>query len=143
MKLARYVNSYIKQKKKEEMRKYLSPVRRIERFYPPSKGRFCAMTFDDGPSRGRINPGEGELIPVLLDILAKYDAKGTFDVVGTTEHNYPDEIGKLGTPQWSGIRHDHYPEFGLDQLAGVVNNQALARRILAEGHELTNHTYSM
>lgn len=142
MKLARYVNSYIKQKKKEEMRRYLSPVRRVERFSPPSGGRFCAMTFDDGPSRGQINPGEGELTPVLLDILVKYDARGTFDVVGTTEHNYPDEVGKLGTPQWGGIRHDHYPEFGLDHLAGVVHNRDLVRRILDEGHELTNHTYS-
>lgn len=142
MKLARYVNSCLKQKKKEEMRRYLSPVRRIERVCPPSGGRFCAMTFDDGPSRGRINPGEGELTPVLLDILAKYDARGTFDVVGTTEHNYPDKIGKLGTPQWGGIAHDHYPEFGLDHLAGVVHNKDLVRRILDEGHELTNHTYS-
>ncbi|MFZ5641428.1 MAG: polysaccharide deacetylase family protein [Bacillota bacterium] len=142
MKLARYVNSYLKQKRKEEMRKHLSPVRRIERFFPPSNGRFCAMTFDDGPSRGQINPGEGELTPTLLDILAKYGAKGTFDVVGTTEHNYPDEPGKLGTPQWGGIRHDHYPDFGQDHLAGVVHNKDLVRRILDEGHELTNHTYS-
>jgi len=102
------------------------------------------MTFDDGPSAAPPNPsvGNGGLSSGLLDILKQYGARGTFDVIGTTEHNYPDKAGKPGTAAWGGIRFDHYPDFGQDALAGVVNQLELARRMVDEGHELANHGYA-
>lgn len=57
-----------------------------------------ALTFDDGP--------DPEYTPVILDALAKQDAKATFFLVGKKAAAHPD----------------------------------LVRRILAEGHEIGNHT---
>ncbi len=141
--LARKINRYLKQRQKQSLSRYLSPVRRIERVAPVPGQRVVAMTFDDGPSAAPLAPGGGSgLTVILLDILAQYQAFGTFDVVGTTAHNYPDREGKLHTAQWSGISHDHYPAFSMDHLGGVVNQPELVRRMVAEGHELANHTYS-
>jgi peptidoglycan/xylan/chitin deacetylase (PgdA/CDA1 family)/GT2 family glycosyltransferase len=58
-----------------------------------------ALTFDDGPS-----PYTAQ----VLDILARYEVKATFFVIGQKVEQHPD----------------------------------LARRIVAEGHVLGNHTYS-
>jgi len=144
--MGRKVNRYLKQRKQIEAGRWLHPVRRIERTAPLSTGRVVAMTFDDGPSAAPPNPPvaarDGGLTSVLLDILKHYDARGTFDVIGTTEDNYPDQAGKLGTAAWGGIRFDHYPDFGKDTLAGVVNQVELARRMVQEGHELANHGYA-
>ncbi|MDP4091952.1 MAG: S-layer homology domain-containing protein [Bacillota bacterium] len=134
-------------RRKIQAGKYLSPVRRIERTAPLSKKRLVAMTFDDGPSSAFPNPpvrGAEEqlgLTEELLYILNSYKAKGTFDVIGTTENNYPDNQGKVGDFTWSGVRFDHYPEFGKDKLAGVKNQLELAQKIIAEGHEIANHGY--
>jgi len=142
---ARKVNKHIKKYKKAQAGKYLSLSRRIERVYPIKDKRYVAMTFDDGPSAAIPEPNNSNteigLTRVLLDILQKYNAKGTFDVIGTTEHNYPDKLGKLGTAAWGGTRHDHYPDFGNDSLAGVKHQTELARLILSEGHEVSNHGY--
>ncbi len=113
---------------------YVSYARRIERI--KTKKRICAMTFDDGPTR------ENNLTNTILDILSEFSAKGTFDVIGTTENNYPDKEGLLGTPSWSGTFYDHYPRFEKDSLAGVKNCPDILERIISEGHEITNHTYS-
>ncbi len=113
---------------------FVSYSRRIERI--KTNKRICAMTFDDGPTR------ENALTDTLLDILNKYSAKGTFDVIGTTENNYPDIEGKISTPSWSGVKFDHYPSFNKDTLAGAVNCPDIIERIIKEGHEITNHTYS-
>ena len=32
---------------------------------------------------------------MLLDTIAQYGAKGSFDVIGDASENYPDEAGKL------------------------------------------------
>lgn len=56
------------------------------------------MTFDDGPMGLPASPDRFEgktLTDVLLDTLAQYGAKGSFDVTGDTSENYPDEAGKL------------------------------------------------
>jgi peptidoglycan/xylan/chitin deacetylase (PgdA/CDA1 family) len=146
--MARKINAYRKIRRKAAAGRFLSPVRRIERTAPLSSGRFVAMTFDDGPSAAFPNPPVRDnaeqvgLTEELLNILNRYGAKGTFDVIGTTEHNYPDKAGAKGDFTWSGVSYDHYPEFGQDKLAGVENQLQLAREIAAGGHELASHGYS-
>lgn len=142
---ARKINKHIKRYKKTQAGKYLSLSRRIERVHPIKDKRYAAMTFDDGPSAAVPEPNTQDtkmgLTKVLLDILQKYNAKGTFDVIGTTEYNYPDKAGKLGTAAWGGTRHDHYPDFDNDSLAGVKNQTELARLVTKGGHEVSNHGY--
>ncbi|MCD7947801.1 MAG: polysaccharide deacetylase family protein [Oscillospiraceae bacterium] len=120
----------------------LSPVRRIERV--ATKERICAMTFDDGPCRlpPSNDPNGAPLTVQLVEILEQHGAKGTFDVVGDTSNNYPDEAGKNGGATWGGKRYDHYPDIHKDSEGGVLHCLNIARRILEGGHELTNHTYS-
>ena len=121
---------------------YVSYVRRIERV--KTARRVCAMTFDDGPMDLPACPdrfGGRSMTDVLLDTLAQYGAKGTFDVVGFTGDNYPDEPGKPGSPAWGGVRYDHYPDFGKDVHGGALHCDRLIRRMLDEGHQITNHGY--
>jgi hypothetical protein len=126
--------------KKARMGRMLSAVRRVERVFPPPGRLVVAMTFDDGPTASPARPGNGKrLTESLLDTMKTYGARGTFDVIGSTAPNYPDREGRPGTALWSGVIYDHYPLFGQDSLAGVANQRDLARRILDEGHELTNH----
>ena len=143
-KMARKVNAQLKKYRKQQNGKLLSPVRRIEFVHPPAQGRYVAMTFDDGPSALPPSPGGGDkgLTDTLLDILKEYGATATFDVIGDTSQNYPDEPGKPGDFTWSGVHYDHYPQFEMDHLAGAVNQPELVRRILAEGHEISNHGYA-
>ena len=141
--IARKVNAKIKKYKKAQNGKYLSPCRRIEFVNPPSEGRFVAMTFDDGPTTlPTTSDASIGLTASLLDTLKKYDAKGTFDVIGTTHENYPDKEGELGNFTWSGVGYDHYPKYNDDMSAGAVNCPDLIERIINEGHEITSHTYS-
>lgn len=120
----------------------LSYTRRIERI--KTDKHLCAMTFDDGPMDLPAAPdrfGGRALTDVLLDILGQYGAKGTFDVVGDTSENYPDQAGKLGSPAWGGIKYDHYPDLDCDSRGGAAHCDRLIRRVLEEGHQLTNHGY--
>ena len=120
----------------------VSYTRRIERV--KTERRICAMTFDDGPMDIPASPdlGEGEsLTDVLLDTLARHEAKGTFDVIGDTSENYPDKAGKEGSASWGGEKYDHYPDIHCDEKGGVVHNERLVRRIIDEGHQLTSHSY--
>ncbi len=76
---------------------YVGYTRRIERVQ--TTRRICAMTFDDGPMGLPASPDRFDgrtLTGVLLDTLAQYGARGSFDVIGDTSANYPDEAGKLG-----------------------------------------------
>lgn len=117
-------------------------TRRLERIQ--TDRRICAMTFDDGPMDLPAVPdawGGKALTDVLLDTLKEYGAKGTFDIIGDTSQNYPDEAGKLGSAAWGGTRYDHYPDIGKDEKGGAVHNDRLIRRIIEEGHQLTNHGY--
>ncbi len=140
---ARKVNSQIKKYKKMQNGKFLSPSRRIEFVNPPCEGKYVAMTFDDGPTTlPTTSDASIGLTESLLNILAKYDAKGTFDVIGTTHENYPDSPGQLGNFTWSGVHFDHYPKYEDDLSAGAVNCPELIERILKEKHEITSHTYS-
>ena len=121
---------------------HLSYTRRIERI--KTGRRICAMTFDDGPMDLPAAPdrfGGKSLTDVLLDTLAEFGAKGTFDVVGDTGENYPDKAGKVGSAAWGGVKYDHYPDIRQDDKGGAEHNDRLIRRILAEGHQITNHGY--
>lgn len=125
-----------------EEKRRLSYTRRIERV--KTSRRICAMTFDDGPMDMPASPDcfEGRaLTDVLLDVLGEFGAKGTFDVVGDTGENYPDQAGKLGSAAWGGVKFDHYPDLGCDEKGGAAHNDRLIRRILEEGHQITNHGY--
>lgn len=139
---ARKINSYRKQRVIAKMDTVLSGVRRIERVHPIKGRRVVAMTFDDGPcAKDFMGVGKG-LTQNILDILDCYGAKGTFDIIGTTEECYPDKSGAVGSALFGGIKFDHYPCFGEDFLGGAKNNSELIRRIIQEGHELTNHSWS-
>lgn len=142
--LARKAKTGYKQYLKQRAGRFLSPVRRIERVAPLTGKRYVAMTFDDGPCAMPPNPNNtaASLTGHILDVLKKYNAKGTFDVIGTTENNYPDVAGKEGSFTWGGVRYDHYPDINTDKLAGVKNQPELAERIIGEGHEITNHGYA-
>lgn len=120
----------------------LSYTRRIERVQ--TRRRICAMTFDDGPMDLPAAPdrfGGKSLTDVLLDTLAEFGAKGTFDVVGDTSENYPDKAGKVGSAAWGGVRFDHYPDIRKDGRGGAAHNDRLIRRMLDEGHQITSHGY--
>lgn len=121
---------------------YVSYTRRLERVKTDRK--ICAMTFDDGPMDLPCAPdrnGGRSLTDVLLDTLKQYDAKGTFDVVGDTGANYPDKAGKQGSAAWGGIKYDHYPDINKDGFGGAENCDRLIRRMIDEGHQITNHGY--
>ncbi|HAS73536.1 MAG TPA: hypothetical protein DCS67_05275, partial [Clostridiales bacterium UBA8960] len=153
--LLRKVNRQVKQYKKNKAGRYLSPVRRIEQVHPLSNDRWCAMTFDDGPSMMPPNPYPSAqelrrigldpsiqnygLSEVILTTLDAFGYKGTFDVIGTTAQNYPDERGKLHTAKWGGQSHDHYPDLGKDHLGGLINHPEIGVRMVGEGHEIANH----
>ncbi len=121
---------------------HLSYTRRLERV--KTDRRVCAMTFDDGPMDLPAAPDRFDgrsLTDVLLDTLAEFGARGTFDVVGDTGENYPDRAGKPGSAAWGGVKFDHYPDISRDDKGGAVHNDRLIRRILDEGHQITNHGY--
>lgn len=121
---------------------HLSYTRRLERI--KTGRRICAMTFDDGPMDMPVSPdrfGGRALTDVILDTLGEFGAKGTFDVIGDTSENYPDKAGKVGSAAWGGIKFDHYPDLGQDDKGGAAHNDRLIRRILDEGHQITNHGY--
>lgn len=139
--IARNINHKRKELLWQQNGKRLSSVRRIERVHPIKGKRIVAMTFDDGPcAKDFMGKGKG-LTASILDILAEYGARATFDIIGTTEGNYPDEAGEIGSSAFGGIKFDHYPCFGEDLLAGAKNQSELVRRMLDEGHELASHTW--
>ena len=121
---------------------YISPVRRIG--HVMSKQRICAMTFDDGPCL--LPPSEdpdGDALTLeLIRCLEKFNARGTFDVVGDTSGNYPDKPGRDGKASWGGIRYDHYPDIGRDKEGGAAHTGEIIRRILEGGHALSNHGFA-
>lgn len=141
--LARRAKHKLREYKKSKDCAYITPVRRIERVYPIKGERICAMTFDDGPTVALTNPKVSELglTEYLLETLESYGAKGTFDVIGSTAENYPDEAGEHGSFSWGGVKYDHYPDINRDGDAGAVAHPELIKRMLSGGHEISNHAY--
>ena len=121
---------------------HISPVRRIG--HVMTKQRVCAMTFDDGPCLlpPSERPGSESLTLNLIRSLEEFSAFGTFDVVGDTSGNYPDDPGREGTASWGGVRYDHYPDIRLDTHGGAAHSGELIRRILEGGHALSNHGWA-
>ena len=121
----------------------ITPSRRIECVAPPGE-RVVAMTFDGGPTVLPCEPDTENgraLTELLLDELVEFGARGTFNIIGSTEENYPDEPGEVGTQHVFGKKYDHIAAFGLDDMAGAKACPELLRRIAREGHELSNFTY--
>ncbi len=141
--IARRAKHVVKDFIKSRDCEYITPVRRIERVFPIQGERICAMTFDDGPTVIETNPKVSEkgLTLALLETLESYGAKGTFDVIGTTEDNYPDEAGVHGSFSWGGVKYDHYPDIKRDDEAGAKSCPELIKRIISGGHEISNHGY--
>lgn len=130
--------------KQQQQAKYLSCVRRIDRVYPVSGARVCAMTFDDGPCSLPPSPARGiqvSLTEHLAQTLKKYDAAATFNIIGDTSANYPDREGALHGPYWGGERFDHYPAFGQDEKGGAFRQPDLVKMLLDNGNEVANHGY--
>ena len=103
-------------------KKYVGYTRRIERV--KTNKRVCAMTFDDGPMDLPASPdrfGGRAMTDVLLDTLKEYGAHVSFDVVGDTSENYPD--------------------IHCDVHGGANHCDRLIRRMIDEGHQITNHGY--
>ena len=142
IKLAKVLGKKLNIITRKQREPFVSYCRRINEV--STSQRICAMTFDDGPTGLNPNPSRNDksLTEILLETLERHNARGTFDIVGTTENNYPDCEGKLGTPSWSGVKYDHYPCFLQDDKAGAVNCPELIDRIIKGGHQITNHTYS-
>lgn len=113
---------------------------RVDRVGPVPGRRLVAMTFDDGPTALRGPDGEA-LTLGLLRALGRFGMRGTFNMVGGTAANYPDRPGPLHTPLWNGLRHDHYPAYGLDAWAGMESQPALVRAVLDAGGEIGNHSF--
>ncbi len=141
--LARRAKHKLRDYKKSRDCAYITPVRRIERVYPIQGERICAMTFDDGPTVTLTNPKVSELglTEYLLETLERYGARGTFDVIGSTAENYPDEAGEHGSFSWGGVKYDHYPDINRDSEAGAKAHPELIKRMLDGGHEISNHGY--
>ena len=64
-----------------------APVVRLPRPPLPAGDGVVYLTFDDGP--------HAEYTPQVLDILARYDARATFFVVGRLARAYPDIIERI------------------------------------------------
>ena len=139
----RRVNRVIKARRKAAAGRILSPCRRIEFVHSPGR-RVCAMTFDDGPTALPPSPGATDrpgLTACLLDTLGNFGARATFDVIGSTAENYPDEAGDLHTHFVFGKSYDHYARFGEDSHAGAAACPEILHRLVREGHEPANHSY--
>jgi len=122
---------------------WLSPVRRIDRVC--TRERVCAVTINDGPCRLPANPDlyRGKaLTAVLAETLERYQAKGTFFIIGSPGDCCPDKPNRAGSPLRSGQPFGHLPVFGQDLCGGAANCPELIGRLLAGGHELGNHSYA-
>lgn len=142
VRIGKKVKKFAKSVLLPEPKVYVGYCRRIERV--KTNERVCAMTFDDGPMDLPAAPdlfGGRAMTDVLLDVLDEFNAKGTFDVIGTTAENYPDVKGAVGTPAWGGVAYDHYPAFGQDERGGAAHCPRLVERMIREGHQITNHGY--
>lgn len=89
------------------------------------------LTFDDGPHP--VNT------PKVLDLLARYNAKGTFFVVGSLVSLYPEITRRISSEghsiQLHSWRHDDLTKFTRDEFIDDVNRvqAVLGRTVRARG----------
>ena len=78
---------------------------------PDDEGDVVYLTFDDGPSP--------DYTPQILDVLARYDARATFFVVGSLAQAYPDIIQRMAAEGHTIANHswDHEDLAGLSRAA--------------------------
>lgn len=79
-------------------------------FQVTTKHKMVALSFDDGP--------DPAFTPVILDTLARFDAKATFFVVGTNALAHPDLIARTRAEGHSFGNHT-YDHTALDTLSGA------------------------
>ena len=88
--------------------------------------KVIALTFDDGP--------HPVLTPKILDILAKYDVKATFFVVGEMAKSYPSALKKVA-------KAGH--EIGNHTLTHLQESDANCERLKAEILETENTVFKL
>jgi len=66
---------------------------------PPVSGRLAYLTFDDGP--------HPSLTPRILDVLAAYEVKATFFVVGRAVARYPDIVRRIAAEGHALANHTY------------------------------------
>jgi polysaccharide deacetylase family sporulation protein PdaB len=76
-------------------------------WYVPTDKKFIALTFDDGP--------DPVFTPKVVDILDKYDVKGTFFVIGKSVEEYP-ETAKLIVERGHEIGNHTYSHTNLGHI---------------------------
>jgi peptidoglycan/xylan/chitin deacetylase (PgdA/CDA1 family) len=72
----------------------------------PDDRKSVALTFDDGP--------DGQITPLLLDILKEYQVKATFFVIGSKAKLHPDIIGRISNEGHVLGGHSHSHHFFFD-----------------------------
>lgn len=85
----------------------------------PSDGKYCALTFDDGPS---------DYTPQILQILKDKGVKATFFCLGNEASKYPDKVKDLvdaGMEVASHTNaHQNLPNLDRDSLRAEITNAA-------------------
>ena len=90
------------------------PIYSVER--PSEEEKFCAISFDAAWGN--------EDTQMLLDILARYDVKATFFLVGDWVDNYPESVKALGDAGMEVMNHsnhhDHFNRLTADEIVADV-----------------------
>lgn len=120
-------------------------------FQVPVKGKYVALTFDDGP--------HAELTPKALDILARHGAKGTFFMLGQNVARYKSVVRRaaaegheIGVHTWSHIKMNSSARARVDREVSRTQNliadvTGVVPRVMrppygATNKTLVNHMYS-
>jgi peptidoglycan/xylan/chitin deacetylase (PgdA/CDA1 family) len=82
----------------------IGPQKGIVRRIPKKKGKYVALTFDDGPSK--------EYTPAILEILKSRDVKASFFVTGKMVERYPDIVKRMAD-EGHDIGNHTYDHFNL------------------------------
>jgi peptidoglycan-N-acetylglucosamine deacetylase len=95
----------------------------------PCGAGYVALTFDDGPN--------GVHTPKVLDLLARYDVRATFFVLGTRVDSYPAIVRRAGAEGHAlanhTYRHERLPRLSDSQIVATVD--ATDRAIRRAGAE--------
>lgn len=110
----------------------------------PMKGKYVALTFDDGP--------HPSLTPAALDILNRHGAKGTFFMLGQNANRYKSIVARaaaegheLGVHTWSHIKMNSCSRAKVDNEVGrtqriLTEAAGKAPRVMRPPYGATNKT---